>query len=485
MEQQLALRQSQRVIMTPALQQAIELLQLSTADLQQVVQNELLENPLLEESTDSGDSPDGGISAASPDLPSEVSLEATGPREPPSHDLPFDVTAVGDDGPSDRSLVAEEEREQPFEGALHTVDSLSDHLDEQLRLSTDDSLVRRVGRAIIGNLDDDGYLRADLEDIARGCAARPADVQRVLALVQGFDPPGVAARSVQECLLLQLRAAPAPDALAIAIVEHHFPELGRRRYGDLARVLKVTPEQVMQSIESIHRLEPKPGRRFDSQDPRYVVPDVIIHKVGTDYVVALNEEGVPRLRINAFYRSLLRQSGDEARHYVEQKVRSALWLIKSVEQRQRTLRKVADSIFRFQRDFLDKGVAHLRPLALHDVSEDIGMHESTVSRVTANKYVDTPRGLYELRFFFQNGLAADGGGKVSSISVKTMIQECVTAEDPVKPLSDLEIASHLRGRGLHIARRTVAKYRVELGIPPSQHRHQPLMTDHSRWPAIA
>src|SRR5262245_35624580 len=485
MEQQLSLRQSQRVVMTPALQQAIQLLQLSTVDLQQVVQRELLENPLLEEADPAdAETTDGEMAAPIADPAPEAADRTT--AETPLTDPPLDLSAMGDDdGPHARSLVAEEERNDPtLEGVLRATRSLSDHLDEQLRLATNEPDVVRLGRAIIGNLDDDGYLRADLDDIARGCDASAADAARVLAIVQTFDPPGVAARSARECLLLQLRAAPEPDEVAMALVERHFAELGRRRYGELARALGVTPELVQRALEVILRLEPKPGRRFDSPDPRYVVPDVTVQKVEGEYLIILNDEGIPRLRINALYRSLLRQSGDETRQYVEQKVRSALWLIKSVDQRQRTLRKVAESIFRFQREFLDKGLSRLRPLALHDVSEDIGMHESTVSPVTANKYVDTPRGLYELRFFFPNGLATEEGNRVSSVSVKTMIQECLAAEDPAKPLADMEIAQHLRARGLHIARRTVAKYRVELGIPPSQQR-QATRDDPRNWPATA
>jgi RNA polymerase sigma-54 factor len=227
---------------------------------------------------------------------------------------------------------------------------------------------------------------------------------------------------------------------------------------------------VMESIEEIQSLEPKPGRRFSVNDSRYVVPDVTIQKVGDDYVVILNEEGIPRLRVNSLYRSLLRRSGDEAKQYVEQKLRSAVWLIKSVEQRQRTLRKVAQSLVNFQRDFLDKGLTHLRPLALRDVGDDISMHESTISRVTTNKYVQTPQGLFELKFFFHSGIASENGSMVSSVSVKKTIRDMVAGEDGGKPLSDQEIAQSLQGQGLTIARRTVAKYREELGIMPSHQR---------------
>jgi len=280
----------------------------------------------------------------------------------------------------------------------------------------------------------------------------------------------VAARSVQECLLLQVTADPEPDPVTVEILERYFDDLGRRRYAEIARAMKLSTDRIMESIEEIQTLEPKPGRRFGGGDSRYIVPDVTIQKIGTDYVVLLNEEGIPRLRVNSLYRTLLRRSSDEAKQYVEQKIRSAVWLIKSVEQRQRTLRRVAQSLVNFQREFLDKGIAHLRPLALRDVGDDISMHESTISRVTTNKYVQTPQGLFELKFFFHSGIASKDGAMVSSVSVKKIIRDMVDAEDPNTPLSDQEIAQALHGQGLTIARRTVAKYREELGVLPSHQR---------------
>jgi len=234
--------------------------------------------------------------------------------------------------------------------------------------------------------------------------------------------------------------------------------------------MKLALDRIMESVEEIMALESKPGRRFGGNDSRYIVPDVFVYKLGDEYTIVLNEDGIPRLRVNSLYRSLLRGSGNDARQYVEQKLRSALWLIKSVDQRQRTLRKVTQSIVKFQRAFLDRGLAHLRPLSLRDVGEDIGMHESTISRVTTNKYVETPQGLFELKFFFHSGIASGDGEMVSSVSVKKMIQDILAAEDPAKPQSDQEVAQALQKRGLTIARRTVAKYREELGILPSHQR---------------
>jgi RNA polymerase sigma-54 factor len=473
----LALRQTQRVVMTPLLQQAIQLLQLSTLELEQVVRKELEENPLLEEV------PVETPEAQSATTPETAEAPSTTPAEPPSKEtasvdgeradeLPFDLTQAMFDEPDERTPVSMEEREDlPFEN-LSGNDALllSDHLMEQLRLTTDDPVTLRVGEAIIGNLDEDGYLRAELDEIAEGTGSPRDAVEATLKIVQAFDPRGVAARDIQECLLLQLRADPEPDPVSIEILERHFEDLGKRRYAEIARTMKLSLDRIMESIEEIQSLEPKPGRRFGGNDSRYIVPDVTIQKVGNDYVVVLNEEGIPRLRVNSLYRSLLRRSGDEAKQYVEQKIRSALWLIKSVEQRQRTLRRVAQSLVNFQRDFLDKGLPYLRPLALRDVGDDINMHESTISRVTTNKYVQTPQGLFELKFFFHSGIQSNNGSMVSSVSVKKTIRDMVEAEEASAPLSDQEIAQTLHAQGLTIARRTVAKYREELGILPSHQR---------------
>jgi RNA polymerase sigma-54 factor len=474
----LALRQTQRVVMTPLLQQAIQLLQLSTLELEQVVRKELEENPLLEEvpveTTDAQSATTPGATELAPaPAPSEpVSKETTTVDAERADELPFDLSAAMFDEPDERTPVSMEERDElPFEnlGGNDAV-SLTDHLVEQLRFAISDPEALRAGEAIIGNLDEDGYLRAELAEVAAGTGSTIETVTAALRLIQSFDPRGVAARSVQECLLLQLTIDPEPDPVSVEILERYFEDLGRRRYAEIARAMKLSLDRIMESVEEIQALEPKPGRRFGSNDSRYIAPDVTIQKVGADYVVLLNEEGIPRLRVNSLYRSLLRRSGDEAKQYVEQKIRSAVWLIKSVEQRQRTLRRVAQSLVNFQRDFLDKGLPYLRPLALRDVGDDINMHESTISRVTTNKYVQTPQGLFELKYFFHSGIASNSGAMVSSVSVKKTIRDMVDAEDGTAPMSDQEIAQALHGQGLTIARRTVAKYREELGILPSHQR---------------
>ncbi|OGK78707.1 MAG: RNA polymerase sigma-54 factor [Candidatus Rokubacteria bacterium GWC2_70_16] len=474
----LGLRLTQRVVMTPLLQQAIQLLQLSTLELKEVVEQELRDNPMLEEvpteGTDASAEPPSEDLADAPPGPTTnepAPKEASSVAEERTDDLPFDLTSAVFDQSDERTPVSTEERDElPFENLGRGDISLAEHLAEQLRLATADPDEVGIGEAIIGNLDEDGYLRAEVAEIAELMGRPAALVERMLALIQTFDPPGIAARSIQECLLLQLRADAEPDPVSVEIVERHMADLERRRYADIARALKLPLDRIMESIEEIQGLEPKPGRRFAPADQRYIAPDVTIEKLGGDYIVVLNEDGIPRLRVNALYRSLLRGSAGEDKQFVEQKLRSAVWLIKSVEQRQRTLRKVATSLVKFQRDFLDKGLPYLRPLALRDVGEDIGMHESTISRVTTNKYVQTPQGLFELKYFFHSGIASTSGEVVSSVSVKKMIHDMVVAEDQGKPLSDQDVARELHAKGLTIARRTVAKYREELGLLPSHHR---------------
>lgn len=470
-EARLSLRQSQRLVMTPLLQQAIQLLQLSTLELQEVIQKELLENPFLEEGPADGAEPreEPALAAVAPAEPATTNGASV--NEERSDELPFDLAAVVFDAHEEPTLVEQEVQEDfPFENLVRTTATLAGHLEAQLHVATDDPQLRAAGRAIVGNIDDDGYLRAELPELAELTGLPLETMERALALVQSFDPVGVGARTPQECLLLQLNADPQPDPVAVEIVQDHFEALAGRRFQEIARALKLPHDRIMEAVEEVWALEPKPGRRFTDAPVRHVVPDVFVLKMGGDYTVVLNEDGIPRLRLSGYYRTLLRGAGDEARQYAESRIRSALWLIKSVQQRQRTLRKVTQSIVKFQREFLDRGVAHLKPLSLRQVAEDIEMHESTVSRVTTNKYVETPQGLFELKFFFHSGIASGDGEMVSSVSVKNMIRELLDQEDPAKPLSDQEIAQVLKGRGLIIARRTVAKYREELGLLPSHQR---------------
>ena len=332
------------------------------------------------------------------------------------------------------------------------------------------------GEWIIGNIDDDGYLRSTLEELSLESGIPGKDMERALELIQSFDPMGVGARSLQECLLIQVKQLDLQGTLVEKIILNHLPDLEKRRYPNIAKVLNVTPQDVMESSQIIiHELEPKPGRPFLASDTNYVVPDVYVTKVEDRYVVQLNDEGLPRVRINPYYRKLLshKESVDKVtKEYIEERLRSAQWLIKGMEQRSKTIYKVAESLVKFQQDFLDQGISHLKPMVLKDVAEDISMHESTISRVTTNKYMHTPQGIFPMKFFFTTGFSvgAGAGTEVSSLTVKDVIQKMVKEEDPSTPLKDQQIVDVLKAKGIDIARRTVAKYREELRIPPTSVR---------------
>jgi len=343
----------------------------------------------------------------------------------------------------------------------------------QLNLQAADDLTREIGAAIVGNIDDDGYLVASVNEIA---ALGPWDitaVEKALAYIQEFDPPGVAARDPRECLLLQLKPLGLEGTPVETLIRDHLHLLQNHRIPELAKALGCDNEEIKQHIEVIKHLDPKPGARYSPAESQYVIPDVYIVKTEDGYKAVLNEDGLPQLRISPVYRRLLDKGGetsDETRAYVKDKFRAALWLLKSVDQRQKTILKVATSIINFQRAFLDSGIEHLRPLVLRDVASDIGMHESTVSRVVNNKYVHTPQGVYELKFFFHSGISSSYGESVSSVTIKQRIKRIIEAEDPRRPLSDSKIMSILQKEGLVLARRTIAKYREELKIATSNQR---------------
>src|SRR3979411_1543076 len=362
----------------------------------------------------------------------------------------------------------------PIENTLSTASSLSDHLMWQLSMQTEDSSLRDIGSAIIGNLDDDGYLVASFDELSAMGPWPVADVERALKLIQGFDPTGVAARDLQECLLLQLRQLGLEGTPTEKVVTEHLRLLQNHQVPEIARKLGMSIDDLKEHIEIIRNLDPKPGSRYNPPQSQYVIPDVYVIKVEDQYVAVLNEDGLPQMRISPVYRRLLDKgaagNNDETRAYVKDKFRSALWLIKSVEQRQKTIHKVANSIINFQRDFLDHGIEHLRPLVLRDVANDIGMHESTVSRVVTNKYMHTPQGVFEMKYFFHSGISSSYGRRVSSVTIQQRIRKIIENEDPRKPLSDSKIVNILQREGLVLARRTIAKYREELKISTSNQR---------------
>src|SRR2546426_1881611 len=478
-------RLSQQLVMTPQLRQAIKILQVSRAELETLVDQELTENPLLEEQQVEEKAED-----AVPTVDSQTGTEdwqANGEAQPEGQE----ASSVGEidwkefaenysndmHGSSGGNAPSDDDDRRPaLENILVKRTLLPDHLMWQLRLSDLANMEKEVGAILIGSLDKDGYLTISPNEAAFLANVWPdvAIVERVLLRIQDFDPPGVAARSLPECLLVQLRQLGiADDSLPARIVRDYLPMLESRRFDRLARELGVPMEQIAEATKIISVLEPKPGRDFTESDTRYVTPDVYVHKVGEEHIVALNEEGLPRLRVSSFYRRMLGANGaPEARGYIQEKMRAAAWLIKSIHQRQRTLYMVTSSIVKFQSEFLDRGVAHLRPLVLKDVANDIGMHESTVSRATAGKYVHTPQGTFELKYFFTSSLRGGQGSEVSAESVKEKIREIIAKEDAKKPLSDQYIAEMLGKEQIDITRRTVAKYRELMGILPSSKRKQ-------------
>jgi RNA polymerase sigma-54 factor len=472
-QQKLHTKLVQKLILTPSLQQAIKLLPMSTLELAELLNQEMVENPLLEEV------PTEELQPAEQQQQQEKAAD----QQPADKGDPWDDADYEyffgdylDDGY--RSRTPSEVKElPPIENTLSTAGSLSDHLLWQLSLQTDDEQLKEIGAAIIGNLDDDGYLVASVEEIAAMGEWPVADVERALQHVQTFDPIGVAARDLQECLWLQIRHLGLEGTPTEKIVTEHLRLLQNHQVPEIARKLGISLDDLKEHVEIIRNLDPKPGSRFNPSQSQYVIPDVYVVKVEDQYVAALNEEGLPQLRISPVYRRLLDKTGagggeqnDETRAYVKDKFRSALWLIKSVDQRQKTIHKVATSIINFQREFLDHGIEYLRPLVLRDVANDIGMHESTVSRVVNNKYMHTPQGVFELKYFFHSGISSSFGESVSSVTIKQRIRKIIENEDPRKPLSDSKIVSILQKEGLMLARRTIAKYREELKIPTSNQR---------------
>jgi RNA polymerase sigma-54 factor len=470
---------TQQLVITPQLQQAIRLLQLTRLELVDMLSQEMKENPLLEEAEEAKDADEAApvstegetTTPAVEEHTTEVKGEGEGINE-------FDWESYLDSysqAPMSRQSDDDGEERPSFENFLAKRTTLSDHLLWQLQLSRFTEAEQKVGSWIIGNLDEDGYLKMALEDISLETQV-PMDVtEGVLKRIQQFDPVGVAARDLKECLLIQLEQVSPRDPLAERMVSEHLSLLKNRNYSIIAKRMGVSTERVTRSAFLISKLEPKPGRAFGGEVVQEIIPDVYIYKLEGEYVVHLNDDGIPKLRVNSFYRSILSESrsgfeGD--RKYIQEKLRSALWLIRSIHQRQRTIYKVAQSIVKFQKDFLDKGIQFLKPLVLRDVAEDIQMHESTISRVTHNKYAHTPQGIYELKFFFNTGITSTQGESMASESVKNLLRDIIAKEDPRKPYSDEKLVDILRGMNIHIARRTISKYREMMKILSSNERRK-------------
>lgn len=462
------LKLSQQLVMTPQLQQAIKLLQLSRLELMETVQQELLENPFLEESAES-------ITPADATEAAEVRSETA-----EAYDKELASNADWEDYLGDFSSTSRQtssrdaeipEEMTSFEARLTSRPSLDGHLSWQLTLSSVTERQRAIGEVIIGNIGSNGYLQATMEEIADMSGASVPEVEEMLRRVQRFDPVGVAARSPQECLLVQIEMLGYDrDPVLVELVREHLEDLEKRRYKPLCRKFRINMDDLKEYIDLILTLDPMPGASFGSSEPQYVSPDVFVHKYDGEFVIILNEEGLPSLQLSDIVSCLPTVSGPE-KDYFQEKMRSASWLIKSLHQRQRTLYKVMESIIKYQRGFFEEGVTLLKPLILKDIAEDIGMHESTVSRITTSKYVSTPHGIFELKFFFNSAIGMDDGSSVGSESVKALIRQLVQGEDPRHPLSDERIGEILKEKlQLNIARRTVAKYRTAMDIPSSSKR---------------
>ncbi len=473
----MVLRTEQRLVMTAMLQQAIALLPMTRLELQQAVQQEMMENPTLEENTDEiKETADGEMPEVRDDLP-KMKTDERGEVEIDWENIIHDNYSIDSFSPP-----AGPDDFPTYEQTLAVSESLHEHLEWQLNLSVASKTVLALAMEIIGNIDDAGFLRSEPTEFITQKKFSQDELDEALTLVQSFDPPGVGARDIKECLLIQLDLLDLPEedygnslALARSLIEENIEGLFERNFPKLARQFKVSLEKISAAIEIIRSLTPEPGDRFSRERVEVAEPDVTVTKRGEGFDIILNDDGLPPLRISPSYSAMVanrNEIGNDARKYIKERVRAAVWFIKSIEQRRETIMKVSRSIVTFQKDFLEHGVSQLRPLVLRDVAEDIEMHESTVSRVTTDKYMETPQGVFNFKYFFHSGLVSIGGGSTSSVAVKEKIREIVEKEDKLKPLTDQQLVEQLREVDVVIARRTVSKYRKELRILSASRRKQ-------------
>lgn len=482
MKQSLQLKMGQSLTMTPQLQQAIRLLQLSTLDLQQEIQEALESNPMLEQASDNDERTEPPEPAAQADAGEANTEQDDSWTEQISADLPVDsnwedIYPSTDFGPS--SGGGGEDRDFLFENQSGASESLQEQLNWQLNLSNLSDLDRVIGIALIDAIDEDGFLGTDVEEIASGFSDMDVETDEVVAvlkLIQSFDPPGVGARDMQECLALQLRSLPEDTphiATARTLVCDHMEALGGRDYTRIMQKLKISEPELLEIMDLIRSLSPRPGGQVSDQRTDYIVPDVIVRKVKNRWQVELNPETAPKLRINTRYENMIRR-GDSSpdNQFMRNNLQEARWFLKSLQSRSETLLKVATRIVEHQQGFLEYGEEAMKPLVLHDIAEDVEMHESTISRVTTQKYMLTPKGIFELKYFFSSHVSTVGGGECSSTAIRAIIRKIIAEENPRKPLSDSKIAALLTDQGIQVARRTIAKYRESLAIPPSNERRQ-------------
>lgn len=457
----LNVRLSQQLVMTPQLQQAIRLLQLSRLELQQTINNELLENPVLEEVVDSVD----------PNIVSE-----TAPEEGQDTSM-GEVYESNSSAPPSITHKRSNEEFFSIENIGAGTETLQDHLMWQLKMTGFKPKEEAFGTKIIENINDDGYL-LNFEDIYKGSGLTHDEAEDVLLRIQEFDPVGIAARDIKECLLQQIRQHNVKDGKIVKLVKEHLADLEKKNFNAIAKKLGVSLNKAMELSKFVLSLEPKPGRAFSTNETQYILPDIYIYKVGEEYVISLNDDGIPKLRVSEYYKRMVEKKktkvgalDSESKNYLQERLRSAVALIRSIQHRQKTIYRVTEVIVKKQMDFLEHGVTRLKPMILREVAQELGIHESTVSRVTTNKFVYTPHGIFELKFFFNNPASANAGCEdVASESVREKIKNLIASEDTRCPMSDQDIVEELRKSNIDIARRTVAKYRDILGILPSNKR---------------
>jgi RNA polymerase sigma-54 factor len=469
-ELQQTLRLQQQLVMTPQLQMAIKLLQLSKLELVEMIQQEIETNPTLEDSHIISAEDDKEKIDSEPLTTKEVTIDEKFDNYLDWHNYIDEFSSTGK-----THFESEKKDALDLEAFTTNKTSLADHLRWQLLMTQPSPEEEEIGSQIIGNINKDGYLDISVEDIAETSNYTPDHVRQVLSLIQTFDPPGVCATDLKECLLLQTRHLAIENPIINDIIRYHLKDLESKRYKIIAKALKTDINSVVSAVDFIKTLSPKPGDKFNDDHLVYITPDVYVYKEGDDYLIFMNDDDMPKLHINSYYKKAVRRGekiADETKNYLKDRLRSAEWLIKSIHHRRKTIYNVMESILKFQRDFFDHGIAHLKPMVLRDVADDIEMHESTISRVSNNKYAYTPQGIFELKFFFNSSINCSNGGSIASASVQDKIKKLIEKENHQKPYSDKKITDMLETSDIHIARRTVAKYREMMGILPSSKRKQ-------------
>ena len=468
----LTIEQVQKMVMTPELIQAIQILQFNVQDLEQYVHEQLLENPVLEKDAEHREEKK---EKEDPQWEEKEEPQRTSEKDEVDWKEIIRQKQYDDISYGHNNYKADDTEDHSFEGFVASEETLIDYLMPQLRMMTKDEHLLAAGEYIIENLDDNGYLIVPLDEVADATNECLDVAEHALSLVQDMDPVGVGARDIKECILIQLKSLGILTPEYETLVNEYFEDLGTNRIAPIAKALGIPKGEVQQMVDIIRTLEPKPGREYiSSSGTRYIVPDVFVDKVEGQFVVHTNEGSVPHLSVSSYYSGLLNkaENDEELSSYLSDRINSAVWLIKSINQRKQTIYNVVSEVVKYQQDFFEKGPKYMKPMTLRVIADKLGVHESTVSRSINGKYMQCPLGVYEIRYFFSSGVQGDSGDDISSSSVKEFIKELVDGEDPAKPLSDQEMVGLLKEKGINISRRTIAKYRDEIGIPSSSRRRR-------------